>query len=107
VQSIDVGDDRKALQAALNTVAQACPNTAVMLAGPDRANNTIALMAVVPQALIAKGLNAGEWVRAAAAVLNGKGGGKPDAAQGGGTDVGKLRECLATAEQFAEQKLGV
>ncbi len=39
----------------------------------------------------------GGLLREAAAVVGGRGGGKPDTAQGGGPDVGRLEEALAVA----------
>lgn len=42
------------------------------------------------------GVKAGDLVRAASKVLGGGGGGKPDFAQGGGSDVTKIDEALAT-----------
>ncbi|MCC6320194.1 MAG: alanine--tRNA ligase [Phycisphaerales bacterium] len=107
VNTIDVGDDRKALQAALNTIAQACPRSAVMLFGPDEAGGVVAIVAAVPQTLVGKGLSAGDWVREAATILGGKGGGKPEAAQGGGTNFARLRESIASAQSFALKKLGL
>ena len=62
-------------------------------------------MAGVPDGMVQRGLNAGEWVREAAGVLGGKGGGRPDAAQGGGTQVGKIKEAVAAARVFAARKL--
>jgi alanyl-tRNA synthetase len=56
---------------------------------------------------VGKGLSAGDWVREAATVLGGKGGGRPEAAQGGGTNVAKLKEAIATATTFAHKKLGL
>jgi alanyl-tRNA synthetase len=107
VNTIDVGDDRKALQVAINTVSVACNKSAVMLLAPDAAGGTVAVMAVVPPILVGKGLSAGDWVREVAAVLGGKGGGRPEAAQGGGTQVGKIRDAIATATSFAQKKLGL
>ncbi len=106
INTIDVGDDRKALQAALNTIAQACPKSAIMLYGPDPIGGAVAIMAVVPPPLIAKGLSAGDWVREAAAILGGKGGGKPEAAQGGGTNIAKVKESIASAQSYAQKRLG-
>ncbi|HBB21898.1 MAG TPA: hypothetical protein DC029_05805, partial [Pseudomonas sp.] len=40
-----------------------------------------------------------------AAAVGGKGGGRPDMAQGGGTDAAKLDEALALALPFAQQAL--
>ena len=105
INTIEVGDDRKALQAAVNTVVQLCPKKAVMLVSPDAENNKIAILAVVPETLIKRGLKAGDWVKAAAEACGGKGGGKPDNAQGGGADVSKLRETLSAARTFAARAL--
>ncbi len=105
VNSLDLGSDRKALQAALNTVTQLAPKAAVMLFTPDPAEGKIAIMAAVPKPLQAKGLSAGDWVRLASEIVGGKGGGKPDAAQGGGTELTKVRDAMRAAEQFAMQKV--
>ena len=43
----------------------------------------------------ARGLSAGELVRAVGPLLGGKGGGKDDVAQGGGTDASRIDEALA------------
>ncbi|CUR61845.1 Alanyl-tRNA synthetase [metagenome] len=43
----------------------------------------------------ARGLSAGELVRAVGPLLGGKGGGKDDVAQGGGTDASQIDEALA------------
>jgi alanyl-tRNA synthetase len=59
----------------------------------------------VPDAGIAKGLKAGDWLRDACAVMGGKGGGKPDNAMGGGTDPTKVREAIATAHAMAHKFL--
>jgi alanyl-tRNA synthetase len=44
-----------------------------------------------------RGVKAGELLRAIAPVLNGKGGGKDDMAQGGGSDVSRVDEALELA----------
>ena len=105
INTIEVGDDRKALQAAVNTVVQLCPKKAVMLISPDVEGNKIAILAAVPESLIKRGLKAGDWVKAAAEACGGKGGGKPDNAQGGGADVSKLKETLAAARTFVSRNL--
>jgi len=105
INTIEVGDDRKALQAAVSTVAQLCPKKAVMLISPDAVGNKIAMLAAVPEALIKRGLKAGDWVKAAADACGGKGGGKPDSAQGGGTDVTKLKDTLLAARHFVARVL--
>ena len=44
-------------------------------------------------------------MKRAAAVVGGKGGGRPDMAQGGGTDASQLAAALACAGQYAEESL--
>ena len=59
----------------------------------------------VSDALIAKGIHAGEIVKAAAAVVGGGGGGRPNMAQAGGKDPGKLEEALEEARRSILAKL--
>ena len=53
---------------------------------------------------VAKGVRAGDIIKTVAPICGGKGGGKPDSAMGGGSDVSKLPEALAAAESFAASK---
>lgn len=101
VATVEAADDRQALQAAVKTVRDKLPRAAVMLMSVDEAGGKVAIMCAVPEALIAKGLKAGDWLRDAAAVVGGKGGGKPDAAQGGGTDVSKVNDAIKAARTAA------
>ena len=48
-------------------------------------------------------LKAGDLMKQAAAAVGGKGGGRPDMAQGGGTDAGALDAALAQTVAFVEQ----
>ncbi|HPZ49705.1 MAG TPA: DHHA1 domain-containing protein, partial [Propionibacteriaceae bacterium] len=54
-----------------------------------------AVVVATTEAARAKGISAGRLVGVAAAALGGKGGGKDDLAQGGGTDGTKVNEALA------------
>jgi alanyl-tRNA synthetase len=101
VATVDAGDDRQALQAAVKTVRDKLPRAAVMLMSVDEPGGKVAIICAVPDALIAKGLKAGDWLRDAAAIVGGKGGGKPDAAQGGGTDITKVGEAIKAARTAA------
>ena len=55
------------------------------------------LVAAVNDAGRAAGVSANDLVRVAAGLLGGKGGGKDDVAQGGGTDASRVTEALAAA----------
>ena len=47
----------------------------------------------------------GDLVRAVSAVCGGKGGGKPDSAMGGGTELLKVDDALASVDDFVSEKL--
>ena len=53
----------------------------------------------------ARGLSAGELVRTVGPLLGGKGGGKDDVAQGGGTDASRIDEALALVAQEVAAKV--
>ncbi len=105
IASLELGSDRGALEAALKTITSACPNKAVMLMSPDEGAGRVALMAVVPSGLVTKGLKAGDWIREVAGIMGGKGGGRPDNAQGSGSDISKLKDATSHARSFAFGKI--
>ncbi|MFO0857045.1 MAG: alanine--tRNA ligase [Phycisphaerales bacterium] len=100
VAQIDAGEDRAALQVAVKTIRDTIPRAAVMLFSVDDTGKA-AIHASVPDSLVAKGLKAGSWLRDAATVMGGKGGGKDDNAQGGGTEGAKVKDAMRVAEQVA------
>jgi alanyl-tRNA synthetase len=63
------------------------------------------LVAATPGA-VARGVKAGDIVRAAAQVVGGGGGGRDTIAQAGGRDPDKLPEALETARAEIERALG-
>ena len=65
----------------------------------------ITFQCVCGKEAVAKGVKAGDIIRAVTAVAGGKGGGKPDSAMGGGNDVSKLNEALAAVEKLVAQKV--
>ncbi|WP_410497904.1 alanine--tRNA ligase [Chitinibacter sp. S2-10] len=81
----------------------------------DRVESGIALLACVNDdkvsliARVSKNLTgkvkAGELVNIAAQVVGGKGGGRPDMAQAGGTDTSKVKDAMEAASQWLETKL--
>ncbi len=95
--------DATTLRAAMDVIRKKRPETAMMLAGVS--GHHIAFVAAVPQALIDKGLKAGEWVREVARTAGGGGGGRPDMAQAGGKDPEKLDEALRVGRQLAVSAL--
>jgi len=106
VAQLPTGDDRKAMQHAGKVIAETCPEFAVMLLAADAHAGKVAIYASVPDALIARGLKAGDWVRVAAESCGGKGGGKPNQAQGGGTQPENLNLAIDAARAFARDRVG-
>ena len=66
----------------------------------------ITFLAVCGKDAVSKGIKAGELVKNVCAICGGKGGGKPDSAMGGGTDLLKLDDALASVDDFVAGKLG-
>ena len=96
------GLDGKALLAMVDQLKNKLGSAVILLGGVFE--DKVVLVAGVTQDLTGK-LKAGDLMRQAAAAVGGKGGGRPDMAQGGGVDAGKLDEALALAASFAEQGL--
>ena len=82
----------------------------------DKAANVVAVLssvngdkltflAVCGKDAVAKGVRAGDLVKQVCGVCGGSGGGKPDSAMGGGKDVMKLDDALATVDDFVASKL--
>jgi len=64
----------------------------------------ITLNAVCGKNAIAKGIKAGDIIKNLAPICGGKGGGKPDSAMGGGSDVLKLDDMMAALDNFVDEK---
>ena len=65
----------------------------------------ITFLAVCGKDAVAKGIKAGDLVKNVCAICGGKGGGKPDSAMGGGSDLLKLDDALASVDDFVASKL--
>jgi len=66
---------------------------------------TCRLLIMAGETAIKKGINAGNIVKEAAPIFGGGGGGRPNFAQGGGTQCGKIKEAVATAEEVIKKQL--
>ena len=65
----------------------------------------VTFQAVCGKNAVAKGLRAGDIIKAIVPICGGRGGGKPDSAMGGGTDLGKVDQALAAVETFVAGKV--
>ncbi|AEF23089.1 MULTISPECIES: alanine--tRNA ligase [Pseudomonas] len=96
------GLDGKGLLALVDQLKNKLGSAVILLGGVQ--DDKVVLVAGVTQDLTAK-LKAGDLMKQAAAAVGGKGGGRPDMAQGGGVDAAALDGALALVGSFVEQGL--
>lgn len=94
--------DAAALRETVTDLTGKSDNAVILLAAVNEGK--VSLCAGVSKALTGK-VKAGDLVKFAAEQVGGKGGGRPDLAQAGGTDTDKLPEMLVSAEGWLCQKL--
>jgi len=97
------GLDAKALRDALDRFKQQLGDAVVLLAGAS--DGRAALVAGVSGAALGR-IKAGELLSHVAAQVGGKGGGRPDMAQGGGEDGPALVAALAAVPAWVGERLG-
>jgi alanyl-tRNA synthetase len=88
--------DAKLLQAVVD-VLKSKFNGPIFLAGAKDGN--VALIATVPKQLTSK-FQANKLIQQIAPIVGGKGGGRPESAQGAGKDTSKIAEALAEAKRL-------
>ena len=81
------------------------PDVAAVLAAVH--DGKVTFLCVCGANAVASGIRAGDIVKAVSAEAGGKGGGKPESAMGGGTDVSRTDSALAIVRDLAAAKLGV
>jgi alanyl-tRNA synthetase len=97
------GADAGVMRQLIDQLRKTASPVAVLLG--STADDKVTLVAGISRDLQARGINAGNWIRAAAEVVGGRGGGKPDMAQAGGKHPEKLGEALRTARADIEKLL--
>ena len=88
--------DGKLLQAVVDAL-KAKFNGPIFLVGA--ANESVALIASVPKEMTSK-FQANRLIQQIVPIVGGKGGGRPENAQGAGKDLGKIAEALAKAKEL-------
>ena len=96
--------DANALRAMGDFMRDKDPSVVAVLASIN--GEKVSFLAVCGKEAVSKGIKAGELVKSVSAVCGGKGGGKPDSAMGGGTDLLKVDDALAAVDDFVAAKLG-
>ena len=94
--------DAAALREIVTDLTGKSEQAIVLLAAVN--DGKVSLCAGVSKPLTAK-VKAGDLVKFAAEQVGGKGGGRPDLAQAGGTDADKLPEMLVSIENWVNEKL--
>jgi len=96
------GFDRKGLMDAADKLKNKLGDAVVLLATVEEGK--VVLIAGVAKP-ISKKFPAGKLMQEMAALVGGKGGGRPDMAQGGGPEVDKLEKTLESVQQWVRSKL--
>ena len=94
--------DAAALREIVTDLTGKSDNAVILLAAVN--DGKVSLCAGVSKPLTNK-VKAGDLVKFAAEQVGGKGGGRPDLAQAGGTDADKLPEMLVSVEGWVKEKL--
>ena len=96
------GFDAKALRDAVDRLKQQMGDAVILLAGAN--GGKVALVAGVGGTALGR-IKAGELLADVAGRINGKGGGRPDMAQGGGDDGPELLAALAAVPDWVQEQL--
>ncbi len=96
------GADVKALRETMDKLKDRLKSAAIVLGSVS--DGKVTLIAGVTSDLVGK-VKAGELVNHVAQQVGGKGGGRPDMAQAGGTDPAGLPAALRSVQAFVEQRL--
>ena len=96
------GADARTLRETMDKLKDKLKSAAIVLAAVG--DGKVALIAGVTADLTGK-VKAGELVNFVAQQVGGKGGGRPDMAQAGGTDPSKLGAAMETVKAWVEQRL--
>ncbi len=88
--------DGKLLQAVLDALKPKFKGPIFLIGA---AKGSVALVASIPKEMTSK-FQANKIIQEIAPIIGGKGGGRPESAQGGGTDSSKVEEALAKAKEL-------
>jgi len=95
-------EDAEVLIKIANQIVTTSPCTVAVLFGT---NQTAKIVVMAGEKALEKGVNAREIAREAAALLGGGGSGRPEFAQGGGTQTQKLAQAMEKAKQTVRKQI--
>ncbi|MCK6455252.1 MAG: alanine--tRNA ligase [Phycisphaerae bacterium] len=91
------------LRPAIDSLRARASSAAVLLAAENEGK--VVLLAAMTADVVARGVKAGDLIREIAPIVGGRGGGKPDIAQGGGPDLARAPEALQAATKWLRDRL--
>jgi alanyl-tRNA synthetase len=103
IAAVVPGLDGKALRTLADLIKGQVADAVVVLG--SAADGKVGLIAVSSSAAQKRGVNAGQLIGKLAPMVGGKGGGKPDLAQAGGSDAGALASAIAAVETLVSESL--
>jgi alanyl-tRNA synthetase len=92
-----------ALRSGIDYVRNKKGSSGVLLATVD--DGKVTLVAGMSKDLVERGIKAGDLIKEICPLVGGKGGGRPDMAQGGGNDPKGLPQALERAKEWIAEKL--
>ena len=99
------GVDAKSLQTAAERLQQKLGDSGAVVLASVPEEDKVSIVAAFGSAVVKQGLQAGKFVGSIAKICGGGGGGRPNLAQAGGRDAGKLPEALEQAKQQLQKDL--
>ncbi|MFQ5413612.1 MAG: alanine--tRNA ligase [Phycisphaerae bacterium] len=95
--------DADALRGAIDWVRHKSDASAVLLL--TVADNRVTLVSGMSKAVVGRGVKAGDLIREVAPLVGGRGGGRPDMAQGGGSDPSGVGNAIDRARAWLAERL--
>ncbi len=99
------GADANELKMMADNIRDKYDGEAVVSVIASNADDKITFVAAASKAALSLGAHAGNIIREVTAIAGGKGGGKPDMAQGGGKDKDKIKDALEKAGEILSSQL--
>lgn len=85
-----------------NAKAQMTDGVVVLASNKD---GKITFIAMAAKSAVKNGVHCGNIIREVTSICGGRGGGKPDMAQGGGTDTMKIDDALAKVDEIVSEMI--
>ena len=104
VELTELEGDGKVAQGVMKAISDAESGQFSLLGVSSDKKEKVLVFSVASKAAIAGGLSAKDWVAAALAPADGKGGGRDDGAQGTAKDITKVSEILSAGVAFGKGK---